>query len=431
VTRFAPAKLSRREFLAASAAALARLGASAGASPSAPRIRSRRILGRTGCRVSDIGLGSSELTDTALIEAALDAGINYLDCAEVYLGGQVERAFGRVLPRRDRSSLFLTTKVVVRPEESKSSVKRRALKCLERLRTDYLDCFMMHAPPTSEMVRSPGFHGAVRELKAEGRVRFCGLSNHGSQLGDVPEPMDRVLRAAVEDGRFDVLLFVYNFIQRDMGERVLTACREKNLGAAVMKTNPVANYFEVRDEIERLARAGRRPNSQMTALAERLKATADKARPFIRRWGLDNSTAVRGAAVKFALANPGVASVCLTIKNFDDLGQFVALSGRTPSPGERRLLEAYAGILGPFYCRHACGRCEGRCPFGVPVNEIMRFAQYRLQGRARLAASEYAALPGPRASLCLECEGPCQDACPHGVPVQGLLALAHQTLVSA
>jgi RNase P/RNase MRP subunit p30 len=63
--------------------------------------------------------------------------------------------------------------------------------------------------------------------------------------------MDKVLQAAAEDGRFDVMLFVYNFLQQEQGQRVLKACKENNVGATLMKTNPVLNYFEMKENAEK------------------------------------------------------------------------------------------------------------------------------------------------------------------------------------
>jgi aryl-alcohol dehydrogenase-like predicted oxidoreductase len=431
-------RFDRRRFLRGSTAALAGLSLRragldlerlAAAPASDSKIRSYRALGRTGFKVSDIAFGSSGLTDPSVLQAALDSGINYLDCAEVYLGGQVERTVGRVLKHRNRKAVFLTTKVVIRTDESKASVKDRAAKCLSRLGTDYIDCFMMHATATTALVKHPGFHAAVEELKAEGRVRFCGISSHGSHYGDLPETMDQVLLAAAEDGRFDVMLFVYNFIQRDMGRRVLRACRDKNIGAVLMKANPVANYFEVQDEINELQKQGRKPHPSLTALAARLKAVADQAGAFPKSLKVSDGSEVRKAALKFVLSDPDMSSACVTISSHADLKAFVALSGQRLSKAEMGLLGAYEMRLGPLYCRHACGLCEGGCPYGVPVNTIMRYSHYlRAQARRDHASAEYAALPGPRAERCLDCPGHCQEVCPYGVPVQGLLALAHQAL---
>ncbi len=178
-------------------------------------------------------------------------GINYIDTAEHYMNGQAERAVGEVLKGRDRSSIFLTTKLnLTMGGSSKEELKQRFQACLDRMQTDYVDCLMIHMTPRVEEVKHEGFHEAAAELKAEGRVRFLGLSNHGTEhvaYGRVESPMENVIGAAAEDGRFDVALFVYNFLQKEQGERIIEACRARDMGVTLMKTNPVgvvARYAE-------------------------------------------------------------------------------------------------------------------------------------------------------------------------------------------
>ena len=133
------------------------------------------------------------------------------------------------------------------------------MKCLERLQTDYVDCFMNHMAPNVEQVTHEAFHAAAEELKAEGKVRFLGLSNHGiehSFAGPTTDTMESVVLKAVEDGRFDVFLFVYNFLQKEQGEKILKACREKNLGTTLMKANPVKAYLEGKEIYDRYQKKG-------------------------------------------------------------------------------------------------------------------------------------------------------------------------------
>ncbi|MGB6865377.1 MAG: hypothetical protein WBE11_06760, partial [Candidatus Aminicenantaceae bacterium] len=96
-------ELSRRSFLGSSAVALAGvgltgraklLGADASAQDEETKIKEYRTLGRTGFKVSDIAFGSGELEEPALLEAILDAGINYIDTAEGYGRGRTERIIG-------------------------------------------------------------------------------------------------------------------------------------------------------------------------------------------------------------------------------------------------------------------------------------------------------------------------------------------------
>ena len=129
------------------------------------------------------------------------------------------------------------------------------------------------------------------------------------------------------------------------------------------------------------------------------------------------------------LNNPNVNAACPTILNYSDLEAYVSLSGSKFDLKAQNTLAAYKATFGEFYCRHACGKCEPQCPYGVPVNTIMRYNHYFMgQGKEKAAMVDYAALPVNKADICSMCVGHCEKACPHGVPVQGLLMLAHRTL---
>jgi uncharacterized protein len=430
-------KVTRRSFIGGTMAAAA-AGLNAARRPvfkqenryAKPEIQDYRKLGRTGFKVSDIGFGSGELADAALLEAILDTGVNYIDTAEGYLRGGSERIIGKVMQKRDRKKVFISTKLGVRKDATESSILDRSGKSLERLQLDYVDCLMIHAPATVEHLKNPAFHNAFARLKADGRVRFCGVSNHGSQWNEVPQKMEEVLLAAAEDGRFDVMLFVYNFLQQEQGSSILEACRDNNIGATLMKTNPVLNYMEVKDQVEEARAQGREPGEYQINLLSRLKERADAAEKFRARYGLDGYDRVREAAVRFVLHNRNVNTACLTIKNYSDLEFYVRLSGLDFGSYEEEVLTDYAAAAASLYCRHACGDCEAACPHRVPVNTIMRYHQYFAgQGREKSAMLKYARLASTDAGKCITCtSGACEHACPYGVPVQGLLGMAHQTL---
>jgi predicted aldo/keto reductase-like oxidoreductase len=396
------------------------------------KIKQYRTLGRTGFKSSDIGFGGGNLTDPAVLAAALDAGVNYIDTAEHYAMGNSERTIGQVIKDRDRKKLFITSKLNFGfGKSTKEGLKERAQKCLERLQTDYLDCLMIHMTPTIDQIKHEGYHDAIKELKAEGRVKFTGLSNHGTEQpmgGFIKDPMDRIILAAADDGRFDVVLFTYNFIQREKGERILKACCEKNMGTTLMKTDPVRTYTDLEQMYEKMREKGR-----VTEAAEKIlgdyRVRAEKGREFAKKYGLNGDKEVRGAAIKFCLTNPDVGSVCPSINTYEDLKFYVGLSGGRLDPSEQSMLADYELFSGSLYCRHACGVCEPHCPHEVPVNTIMRYQHYFMsQGREKRAITKYAALKRTNAAVCTNCEGFCEAACPYGVKIQGLLMAAHQTL---
>jgi predicted aldo/keto reductase-like oxidoreductase len=441
ITRKDP-RTSRRDFIKSSVSAAAALGLIRGHKLSAeqakesaePRIKEYRILGRTGFEVSDIGFGAGYLSNPSVLEAALDMGINYIDTAEHYIRGNSERTIGEVISRRDRKKIFLTTKLnMMMGGGSKERIRERFDKCLERLQTNYADCLMLHMVPTVEQVKHEGYHEAIGELKAEGKVRFTGLSTHGTEhkmSGPVKDEMDKIVLAAADDGRFDVVLFTYNFIQREMGDRILEACRSKSMGTTLMKTNPIKFYQDLQDIADRNREQGRKLGERFFKIMEEYKALVDRGEDFIKKYGISGPEQARDAAIRFCLGNPDVHSVCPSMNTFEELRSFVALSGtRLDGEGESMLAD-YGSGLGRFYCRHACGQCEGVCPQGVRVNTIMRYYHYfAAQRREKYAMEKYHALPGNDAGTCSSCGGcGCEKACPYGVPVQALLILAHQTL---
>ena len=389
------------------------------------KIKSFRVLGRTGFKVSDIGGGY--LNDAGVINAMLDAGVNYIDTAESY-GNQ--RVIGSAIQNRDRKKLFITSKLEIKKDVSKEGFLKRTRKCLQELQTDYIDCMMMHCAERVNVLKTEGFHKAMDQLKREGRVRFVGVSNHGSfWFRDPEETMEKVLLAAAADGRFDVILLAYNFLQMDMGEHVLRVCKEKNIGTALMKTTPVVKYYGLKARIEELQKQGKEVNEFYLKGLERFKQKAEKAEGFIKKYNLKNPEEIRDASIRFVLDNPDVSTVCCSMKNFNDVERFVSLSGTGLSNVEKKKLYSYKKSWGELYCRHACGICETSCPNNVPVNTIMRYNHYfETQAREKYAMVKYAEIPGVNAKECFSCTGICESACPYNLPVQGMLTMAHEQL---
>jgi predicted aldo/keto reductase-like oxidoreductase len=408
--------VNRRQFIELSS--LGFLGCSVSRQSGTPSagIKEYRTLGRTGFKVSDISSGTFNL-NPALLDTLLESGVNYIDTSEYYYEGKEERQIGEVIKRHDRKSLFITDKLYPVKGITKEKIIERTRGCLERLQTDYLDCMMIAAVPDVEELESPGFHEAMAELKREGRVRFVGLSSHGTSRADTPkQARDEVLFRAIDDGRFDVFLIIYNFMARDLAETVLEACTEKKIGVTLMKTNPLSHYQWA---------SGAGEDVEGGSVRE-FKEKTDR---FLEQHDLRTPEELRDAAIRFVLANKNAHSVCVSFSNFDEVEALLELSGSRLSESDIAMLADYERGYGRLYCRHGCGVCEPHCPHHVPVNTIMRFNHYfDAQGRQKHAMVEYANLDTPKAEYCLNCEGHCERACPFSVPVRGLLAQAHRSL---
>jgi len=401
-----------------------------------PRIKEYRTLGRTGFKVSDLATG--DFDDPGPFRGLLDAGVNYIDTSETY--GQHGTKIGEAIKGRDRGSLFITSKLqadtsirrIGKEGASKEGFIRRAHRVMDALQTDYLDCLMISCPETVDMLKCEGFHAANEQLKKEGKIRFVGVSHHGSQwmLQEPKVPMEEILLAAAEDGRFDVMLLAYNFLKEDMSERVLEVCGKKNIGTTLMKTNPIRSYNHLKHWLERARSSkGKELTEHDRENLTRMEKKVENAQAFIQKYNLKSEREISDAAIRFCLSNPNVHTVCVTVLNYDEMRNFLGLSGTRLEPRDKALLSAYKKNCGSLYCRHACGLCESACPHGVPINTIMRYDHYFVaQGREKHAMAQYAALEPEKAEKCENCEGCCESACPYGVPVRALLSTAHKTL---
>ena len=155
-------KVSRRSFLGRGAASLVGAGIGLAGSSGAlagrpgpqaenkektdekPAIKEYRTLGRTGYKVSDIAFGGATMTDPALLDYAMDRGINYVDTARQYY--DMEIVIGKLFPAK-RDKLFITTKL--EPELVTADVTVDKLlagidESLQRLNTGYVDCCLIH-----------------------------------------------------------------------------------------------------------------------------------------------------------------------------------------------------------------------------------------------------------------------------------------------
>jgi len=439
--------VSRRQFLLAGGAAAAVSGlpgiARAEEEQETPKIKSYRTLGRTGFEVSDISIGGAG-REANLYRYAYDHGINYFDTAESYGNGSNERTIGEALRHIDRKKVFITTKLQLKDEDTQQTILDRFGKCQERLATDYVDALYIHSVPKVSALDNAAFHGAVKQLKADGRLRFAGVSNHGSRAED-EENMDSVLVAAAEDGRFDLMLIAYNFMNRDKGDKVLAACKKNNVGTTAMKTAPGTVKMEPLDPENPSERYAKYIDSQIEAgekredaikdlqdyIAETEKAFAD-AKPFMEEHGITDRDGLRLAAVQWVLSNPEMHTTCIGFRDFDAIDQALPISGAKMTQARVLALDHYRVAASSLYCRHACTDCAGACPQAVPVSTVMRYAYYFTeQAREKHAMSKYRGLGYGDVLPCDSCSGPCAGACPHGVNIKANLLAAHGLLTLA
>ena len=197
----------------------------------------RRVLGRTGERVSIIGFPGLSLVHydqdrcTTGLHHAFARGVNYFDVAPAYGKGDAETKMGIGLEGLDRSRYLLACKTKMRDKEGAREELERSL---QRLKTDHFDVYQHHCLQSAEDVKQAlGPGGAMEtflEAKKEGKVRFLGFSAHTMKAGLM----------AMRHFRFDTVMFPINFIeffQWGFGKPLLELARER--GAAVLAIKPM------------------------------------------------------------------------------------------------------------------------------------------------------------------------------------------------
>jgi len=447
--------VSRRRFLELGGAALAAgsLTMCAGKGPGAEapeavpaatagsKIGRHHRLGRTEFQVSDVSMGCGRISESNVVRYAYDNGINYFDTAESYGNGDSETKIGEAMQHMDRSKIFITTKLQVKDEDTDQTLLDRFNKCRERMKTDYVDCLFMHSVATSDLVTHEHFHKVADRLIADGHLRYRGISNHGPR-GDEGHSMEQVLSAAADDGRFDVMLLSYNFLNKEEAENVLAACKRKDVGTTAMKTQPgmlEVPHFDPDNPSEEFAEyinshvegGGTREEAieRIQGWIARQADGIEKVKPFVEKYGVTTEDQLTATAIQWVLQNPDMHTVTVSAPDFERIDLALSVSGKPLTAENVAFLNDCEKVLGDQYCRHGCTACVSACAHRLPVNTIMRYAYYaKCQGREKHGMVKYAGLKGRDGSLCRTCSAPCHGACPHGLDVQGQLLRAHSLL---
>jgi predicted aldo/keto reductase-like oxidoreductase len=202
-----------------------------------------RVLGRTGERVSAIGLGGwhlsfpslDEQASVRIVRTAIDRGINFMDNSWDYWDGESERRMGKALGDGYRARVFLMTKIDGR---SKREATRQLDESLKRLRTDRIDLVQHHEVVRFEdpdrIFDEEGAHGALLEARAAGKVRYIGFTGHKD-----PHIHLYTLEVATKHGfTFDAVQMPLNVMDahfRSFERMVLPELVRQNIGVLGMK----------------------------------------------------------------------------------------------------------------------------------------------------------------------------------------------------
>ena len=197
-----------------------------------------RVLGKTGATISEIGFGAwqiggswgdvSEADGKRALHAALDAGVTFVDTADVYGDGRSEKIISAVLKERGGDKPFVATKAGRRlsPHVTEGytgqNIEAFIDRSLSNLGVEVLDLVQLHCPPT-EVYYRPELFGALDRLVAKGKIRHYGVS---------VEKVEEALKAIEYPGVATVQI-IYNIFRQRPHELFFAEARKKNVGVIV------------------------------------------------------------------------------------------------------------------------------------------------------------------------------------------------------
>ena len=205
------------------------------------RVTRFTTLGRTGLRVSVAGLGcgghsrlgqtsgATESDSVAVVERVLDLGVNFIDTARAY---RTEPIVGKAIAGK-RHSVVISTKVIPRDSQGLLGADRLIASLehsLKRLRTDYVDVFHLHGVDPDQYEHCvQELVPALHRLREQGKIRFLGITERFSR-----DPQHRMLKRALRDDCWDVLMVGFNLLNPSARERVLQPAIERGVGTLIM-----------------------------------------------------------------------------------------------------------------------------------------------------------------------------------------------------
>lgn len=330
-----------------------------------------KILGKTGLRISRMGFGGIPIQRAdaqragELMKDLMTAGVNFIDTARGYTVS--ESYIGQAL-EGIRQHFVIATKSMARTKEA---MAKDIDISLGNLRTDYIDLYQVHNPTAAEfeqVIAPGGALEALQEAKKAGKIGHIGFTTHSTEL----------FQKALETDWVETIMFPYNIVETQ-GEELIRKCAEKNIGFIVMK--PLAGG------------------------------------------AIEDAT----LALRYIMQNPDVSVVIPGMADPEEVAQNIAaVTDQSPLTGaEKEKMQAIRDALGTQFCRR-CNYCAP-CSAGIAIPLVFLFdgyySRYDLQD---WALDRYNAM-AKHASDCIDC-GLCEPRCPYNLPIREMLKQAAKKL---
>ena len=326
-------------------------------------------LGKTGLHISRMGFGGipiqkidAEGTKTLMHKLA-EEGVNYIDTARGYTVSEEYLGYGL---EGIRDQFVIATKSMSRTKDAMAADIQISLN---NLRTDHIDLYQVHNPSMEQLEQVMGEGGALEaleEAKAAGKIGHIGLTAHSTA----------VFEKALELDWVETIMFPYNIVE-NQGEELIRKCAEKGIGFIDMK--PLAG--------------GAIEDGRL--------------------------------ALRYVCSNPDVTVTIPGMAEISELEENIAAcSDQTPlTSEEKEKMNEVRRQLGTNFCRR-CNYCAP-CSVGIGIPNVFLMEGYLLRyNLEEWARARYEKLP-VKASACIGC-GKCETRCPYHLPIRQMLKKAAQ-----
>jgi predicted aldo/keto reductase-like oxidoreductase len=318
-------------------------------------------LGRTNIQATRSGFGALpvqrvSLEDAAsLLRKAYDGGINFFDTARVYTDS--EEKIGHALSSV-RNHIFIATKSISRDKKSLFHDLETSLKTLK---TDWIDIYQLHNPPSIDYDDPDGLYQGLLEARAKGYIRFLGLTNHRLALA---------LQAA-RNKRFDTIQFPLSSLSSEDDLKLVSLCRENDIGFIAMK-----------------AMSGGLITNAATTFA--LLRQFDNALPI---WGIQHEW---------------------------ELDEILGFEKNPPvlDAAMQAIIDQDRRELAGSFCR-GCGYCQP-CPAEIPIETAARISFLMARSPYQGFLTDQFKAEMERINDCTHCDH-CKENCPYGLDTPTLL----------
>lgn len=324
-------------------------------------------LGKTGLMVTRLGFGGipiqrlSESDAVKVVQKCLDLGLNYIDTANGY--STSEERIGKAVKGRRKDVIIATKTFPGTPEQ----IQQNLDLSLKRLQTDYIDIYQFHGVNTKEVLDKiidpeNGTYQLFEKFKKAGKIRHIGITSH---------QMDAA-KLEVKSDKFETIMFPFNVITSEPAKELLPLCKQHDVGFIVMK--PLAGGM------------------------------------------LNNAT----ICFKYLLQFPDVVSIP-GIEKLHEIEEIYKIyeGPQKMTAAERKEMKGMIEELGDKFCRR-CDYCQP-CQQGIPISMIMTFPTFvkrlppdwYLKNQMMTAQIE-------KAATCIEC-GECEGRCPFNLPIREMI----------